>query len=281
MIQFSYFGLASAYSFATNGALTANVGSNPTIGNTGAMDITYYNGSQNIKLSGTVAIAATAPVAARSYSTVKRGLFVEVYPDTKLGYMVNPMDETSAHVAVDLIFSDGTYLRNLGAVDQYGVAVHPRYQGESGNVIPNQWNYVDTDLGKVAEGKFITGIVFGFDVRTADPGQEIEALLDSVNIYRSSLGLDVSKFVNMNLVNGTTFAGNTMLIAALYSTKGHLVDSKTVEDVSLSANSSRIISPSIVLDMSKAGEGSYLKLFLWTMSGLVPLMNPVDCFKFS
>ncbi|WP_149193663.1 GH92 family glycosyl hydrolase [Luteimonas suaedae] len=70
---------------------------------------------------------------------------------------------TSTFVAVDLIFSDGTRLSDLGARDQHGFTLSPRGQGESKSLYTNQWNHKQSRLGDVAAGKVIEQILIGVD----------------------------------------------------------------------------------------------------------------------
>jgi hypothetical protein len=64
-------------------------------------------------------------------------------------------------VAIDLIFTDGTALRNLGAVDQHGNQVHPAHQ--CGHLNLDQWNQVISNIGAVANGKTISKLDEGYD----------------------------------------------------------------------------------------------------------------------
>src|SRR5439155_16901162 len=66
-------------------------------------------------------------------------------------------------VSLDLAFDDGTYLSELGAVDQLGFELSPRAQGESKALYANQWNRRTTRIGVVAAGKKITKILVGYD----------------------------------------------------------------------------------------------------------------------
>jgi predicted alpha-1,2-mannosidase len=82
-----------------------------------------------------------------------------VYPEFTLGDLTYP----ATHVAVDLGFSDGTYLSALNAVDQRGAVVSPTGQGAAKTLWPSQWNKVSTRIGEVATGKTITKILVGYD----------------------------------------------------------------------------------------------------------------------
>jgi predicted GH43/DUF377 family glycosyl hydrolase len=95
---------------------------------------------------------------------------VAVKHNTKLAYWIYPEDSkshpgvngrNSTCVALDLIFSDGTALRNLKAHDQHGNIVTPA--GQSGRLNLNDWNHVEANIGAVASGKRIVRIDVGYD----------------------------------------------------------------------------------------------------------------------
>jgi predicted GH43/DUF377 family glycosyl hydrolase len=89
---------------------------------------------------------------------------------TTLSYWIYPQSSSSISgvtgdnstcAAVDMIFSDGTALRNSGAVDQNGNRLHPAYQ--CGHLKLDQWNYVTSDIGAKVAGKTIVRIDVGYD----------------------------------------------------------------------------------------------------------------------
>jgi len=94
---------------------------------------------------------------------------VPVTPETVLSYRIFPehiegdLGFPSTYAAVDLAFSDGTYLSDLGATDQHGFGVSPSAQGESKGLGANQWNHVESRIGDVAAGKTITRVLVGYD----------------------------------------------------------------------------------------------------------------------
>ena len=93
-----------------------------------------------------------------------------VSPDMKLNYWIYPEAMTSASpyvtgtnstcVAIDIIFTDGTALRNLGATDQAGNRLHPAYQ--CNHLQLSTWNQVIANLGSLA-GKTVERIDVGYD----------------------------------------------------------------------------------------------------------------------
>jgi len=91
----------------------------------------------------------------------------EVTPDTVLSYVVFPAATSrlgeelyaATYVSLDVTFSDGTHLSQLGAVDVRGVRLNPRAQGESKMLYVDQWNRIEVRLGDVAAGKTVTGVL--------------------------------------------------------------------------------------------------------------------------
>jgi alpha-L-fucosidase 2 len=67
-------------------------------------------------------------------------------------------------VAVDLIFTDNSTLRDSGAVDQSGNLAHPAHQ--CGHLTLDTWNHVTVNLATNNSNKQINRILVGFD----DPG---------------------------------------------------------------------------------------------------------------
>ena len=62
-------------------------------------------------------------------------------------------------MAVDLKFKDGTYLSELGAIDQNGNKVDAQSQGDSRTLVAQQWNEIYSKIGDVAKGKVIEKIL--------------------------------------------------------------------------------------------------------------------------
>ncbi|MCO5971127.1 GH92 family glycosyl hydrolase [Actinoallomurus soli] len=106
--------------------------------------------------------------------------------DTRLSYKVFPeftgrdLGYPSTYVAVDLAFSDGTYLSELGATDQNGKGLSPRAQGAAKVLHTDQWNAVAADIGRVAAGKTITRVLVGYD-DPSGPGH-FAGWLDDIDI---------------------------------------------------------------------------------------------------
>ncbi|MEV4759397.1 GH92 family glycosyl hydrolase [Micromonospora sp. NPDC049559] len=95
-----------------------------------------------------------------------------ITPQTELSYVVFPeltaqdLDYPSTYAAVDLAFDDGTYLSDLGAVDQYGFGLSPRGQGAAKSLYADQWNLKRSRIGAVAAGKRAVRVLVGYDSST-------------------------------------------------------------------------------------------------------------------
>ncbi|TVT54956.1 glycoside hydrolase family 92 protein [Amycolatopsis rhizosphaerae] len=91
--------------------------------------------------------------------TERTELSYKIFPEFVSGDLSYP----STNVAVDLAFTDGTYLSELGATDQYGFTLSPQGQGAGKALYTNQWNLIRSEIGRVAKGKTIARILIGYD----------------------------------------------------------------------------------------------------------------------
>lgn len=255
-MQFSYFGLID--SITETGSLEVTVNNSGVTGKAGVITLNSLNGPNVITVNGNIAKTASAPVAAKNYTSIKKSLSIEVNSDTKLGYIFKPSNAVSSHMALDVIFSDGTSLQDLKGVDQFGVTVHPKDQGESMLLKPGQWNYVETDLGKIANGKVVKEIIIGFEVEGAAPGEEIEGSFDNIMVFR-----------------GDGDFGEAKIYAAIYNAEDNLIDVKTSDTISIHAFSTVTLNPAFTIDLSDVGEGGYARLYLWNADNYKPLTVPV------
>ncbi|GAA4896169.1 GH92 family glycosyl hydrolase [Streptomyces coeruleoprunus] len=110
--------------------------------------------------------------------------------DTELSYRVFPsLPETdlaypATHVAVDLAFTDGTYLSDLGAVDSHGGALTPQGQAAAKRLYVNQWNQVTAGIGAVAAGRTVDRILVAYDSPTG-PGK-FQGWIDDIALRRAA-----------------------------------------------------------------------------------------------
>ncbi|MFD9094833.1 GH92 family glycosyl hydrolase [Streptomyces collinus] len=127
--------------------------------------------------------------AGRAYSSNKVfDVNVKVAGDTRLSYRVFPSmadgdrDYDATDVSVDLAFTDGTYLSDLGAIDQHGFPLSPRGQGASKALYVNQWNDVASRIGSVAAGKTVDRILVAYD--SPDGPAKFRGWIDDVALRR-------------------------------------------------------------------------------------------------
>jgi predicted alpha-1,2-mannosidase len=110
----------------------------------------------------------TADGRAYSYNKVF-DVDVAVGRDTELAYRIFPqmadgdLDYAATNVAVDLAFTDGTYLSDLRPQDRHGFPLTPRGQGESKVLYVNQWNDVAARIGSVAAGRTVDRVLVAYD----------------------------------------------------------------------------------------------------------------------
>ncbi|WP_433367488.1 GH92 family glycosyl hydrolase [Actinoplanes sp. CA-142083] len=134
-------------------------------------------------------LAGRHTAAGRGYAYAKVfDVDVTVRADTELSYLVFPelnrtdLSNPATYTAVDLAFTDGTYLSGLKAVDQHGIVVSPAAQGASKTLYTAQWNLRKSRIGAVAAGKTIDRILVGYD-KPSGPTQ-FRAWFDDISIAK-------------------------------------------------------------------------------------------------
>ncbi|MGH8795283.1 MAG: GH92 family glycosyl hydrolase [Stackebrandtia sp.] len=141
-----------------------------------------YTGVRSLEFSGTHA----AEGRAYAYNKIL-DVDVEVTAESELSYLIFPvfveddLRNPSTYAAVDLAFTDGTYLSDLGAVDQHGATLAPGGQGESQTLYTDQWNRKAANIGAVAEGKTVDRILVAYDNPIGPPTQ-FKAFVDDIRI---------------------------------------------------------------------------------------------------
>jgi len=86
-----------------------------------------------------------------------------VYPMTPLGQESGASSITALNstcVAIDITFTNGTALRNLGIKDQFGNTLNP--SNECNHLQPDQWNYVTVNLSSLS-GLIVAHIDIAYD----------------------------------------------------------------------------------------------------------------------
>ncbi|MDT0457441.1 GH92 family glycosyl hydrolase [Streptomyces sp. DSM 41527] len=127
-----------------------------------------FSGTHALRYSGT----HTADGRGYSYNKIF-DVHLPVTAATSLSYKIFPemaksdQDYPATHAAVDLAFTDGTYLSELSAVDQHGAPLTPQGQATSKTLYANQWNNRESRIGAVAAGKTVDRILVAYDAPRA------------------------------------------------------------------------------------------------------------------
>ncbi len=112
---------------------------------------------------------------------------ITIKPTTTLSYWIYPQTNTvlptikaanSTCVAIDLLFSDGSNMRDSGVKDTKGNRIHP--QTQCNKLTPGQWNEVTVPLGQTLNGKKPTTLIVGYD-QPANTGA-YRGLIDDIKI---------------------------------------------------------------------------------------------------
>lgn len=130
-----------------------------------------YTARPHVGFTGIRALAYSGKTAAGAGGRADTQLFdvsIPVAANTELSYRIFPqfiegdLRYPATYVAIDLHFTDGTRLSDLGARDQHGFVLSPRGQGESKSLYTQQWNHQQSRIGEVAAGKTIDKILVGY-----------------------------------------------------------------------------------------------------------------------
>ena len=181
-IQFSGFGLTRSLvdgSFAgiTDAARTQYASMTTTLENDKLVISGHHEGNQS----------------AQVYNLLYTGLNIPVTENTRLVYNITPQqplpnnkydyDFYSMHLAVDLKFTDGTYLSSTELEDENGVRADPNSQGEGKAMLYAQENQILIQLGAL-RGKTIEEIDIGYanskDLK--EEGGDFKGTLNSIRI---------------------------------------------------------------------------------------------------
>ena len=107
---------------------------------------------------------------------------IAIGPRSRLSYdlffdgSVDDEAPASAHVALDLVFEDGSRLSKARPIDGHGVALTAVAQGTSRILLPRQWNQITCDLAAFA-GRTVVAVIASVDAPTAG-----RAWVDDVSI---------------------------------------------------------------------------------------------------
>ena len=198
---------------------------------TGAGPADGLNIKQNAGFTGLHAYkyAGRQTATGRVYETnvIQDGLSVVVGPKTELRYTLIPGDTNknptypSTYAAIDLHFTDGTYLSQLNPVDQHGIGLTAAKQGDGKILYVDQWNRESTDLAAVALGKTVDRVLLSYDDPKGQPGTSFSGWVDDVAIDPNPATLDTSTLTNVvdtrrgTNASGSFSRGNNLPISAM------------------------------------------------------------------
>jgi len=129
---------------------------------------THHTGNSALMYSGNALGASSDYAYSKIYDLTTTP--VTVGAATTLSYWIYPQNHSdystitgsnSTCVAVDLQFTDGTNLRDSGAVDQNGIQAHPAKQCT--HLTLDTWNHLTVNLGTNNNTKTISRIDIGYD----------------------------------------------------------------------------------------------------------------------
>ncbi|WP_338872007.1 GH39 family glycosyl hydrolase [Myxococcus stipitatus] len=103
---------------------------------------------------------------------------------TKLSYWIHPQQDNGRYVAVDFVCTDGTTLRDSGAVDSHGFSLHAN-AGHGGAIPLNTWTRIQSQVGQWLNGKTVDRILVSYD-RPAATG-DYRGYLDDLVITNGPL----------------------------------------------------------------------------------------------
>lgn len=133
---------------------------------------TSHSGTYSIRVAG----QDNSATAGSYYYFRTFDVNIPVTATTKLSFWTYPVNTLSRYVSVDLIFTDGSSLRNTAANDINGVSMHPG----AGHGTVNTWQQVLSNIGNWVSGKTIDRIVIAYD-HTQDTGT-FKTYIDDITI---------------------------------------------------------------------------------------------------
>jgi predicted alpha-1,2-mannosidase len=202
----------------------------PMVSAVGTGPVSGYNMKSGAGFTGVASLrySGGAQADGRAYATNKLyDVNIPVGPKTRLSYKIFPEftgrdnQYPSTYAAVDLHFTDGTYLSALSPVDQHGYALTAAGQGASKVLYADQWNAVQSDIGAVANGKTIDRILLAYDDPKATASTRFQGWLDDISVAGTPAAIDGSSLTNYvdtrrgTNASGSFSRGNNLPISAL------------------------------------------------------------------
>ncbi|HEY3090662.1 MAG TPA: GH92 family glycosyl hydrolase [Jatrophihabitantaceae bacterium] len=202
----------------------------PMVTAVGTGPISGYNMKPAAGFTGLASLrySGGARTDGRSFATNKLyDVNIPVGAHSRLSYKIFPeftgqdTQYPSTYAAVDLHFTDGTYLSALSPTDQHGYALTASGQGNSKVLYADQWNYVQSEIGAVASGKTIDRILLAYDDPGADAATRFQGWIDDLSIAGAPAPIDGSSLTNYvdtrrgTNASGSFSRGNNLPITAL------------------------------------------------------------------
>lgn len=170
-----------------------------------------WSGDKAAVIKGSIAKTG----AAYSYNNIVNDLKTKISKNTKLQYKIMPTsangdydskydyDYTPMYAAVDLEFTDGTYLSDLKAKSDDDVIVTPQEQGKSRTLFYNQWSQITVNIGKVANGKTVKRVLLAYNNPNAKKGKQFADYFDDVKLYNETTSTPTQKVDYVSTLRGT------------------------------------------------------------------------------
>jgi hypothetical protein len=113
-----------------------------------------HRGTYALKVTGTDNSTSSSYVYFNAFS-----VNIPVSDTTELTFWTNPSNTLGRYISVDLLFTDGTALRDAGAYDDNGMSMHP----SAGRGTVGTWTKTSCKIGSFVNGKTIKTILVGYD----------------------------------------------------------------------------------------------------------------------
>ena len=140
----------------------------------------HHSGGQSASIGKVLYDSLNIPV------TEKTRLVYNITPQQPLANNQYDYDFYSMHLAVDLKFTDGTYLSELGLEDENRVLADPNSQGEGKAMLYAQENQITIPLGTL-KGKTIESVLIRYanDAGLKSAGSDYKADLDYIKLVEA------------------------------------------------------------------------------------------------
>ncbi|MFI5910981.1 GH92 family glycosyl hydrolase [Dactylosporangium sp. NPDC051541] len=202
----------------------------PMVSVAGAGPVSGYNMKPNAGFTGLASLRYSGGAEADGRSFATNRLFdvnIPVGPKTRLSYKIFPeytgqdAQYPSTYAAVDLHFTDGSYLSAKSPLDQHGYPLTGAGQGASKVLYADQWNAVQSDIGTVAAGKTIDRMLLAYDNPQATAATRFQGWVDDVTVTGTAAAIDGADRTNYvdtrrgTNASGSFSRGNNLPITAL------------------------------------------------------------------